>query len=97
MATRLRIWGEDSGFPEDHPSQQVWEIADVFAETVGDVSILLDAVWTKDLTLVNADWREAQAIQLDRERERLDLLLTNAATILRQMTMEATEKHGIRE
>lgn len=90
MATRRSIWGEDSGFPEDHPSQQVWEIADAFAETVGDVSILLDAVWTKDLTLVHVDWREAQATQLDRERERLDLLLTNAATILRQLTEKET-------
>ena len=92
MDTRSGHWGEDSGFPEGHPSQQVWEITDAFNETASDVSIVLDAAWTKDLTLVDADWREAQATQLDRERERLNLLLMNAATIVRHLTMDEVKR-----
>ncbi len=82
------IWPYESPFPEDSVNHAMWAIADAFNEATSDVSILFDAVWTKDLTLVDPEWREAQATQLDRERTQLNLLLTNAATILRHLTME---------
>jgi hypothetical protein len=85
-------WFGESGFPEDHPSQLVADISNEFGESTSDTHILLDALWTKDLTLVSPEWRESMAVQLDREAAQIALLLGNAAQIARTLTFkEATQ------
>jgi hypothetical protein len=85
-------WCGESGFPEGHPSQLIADISNEFGESTSDTHILLDALWTKDLTLVSPEWRESMAVQLDREVARIAILLGNAAQIVRTLKFEGDDK-----
>lgn len=78
-------WFGETGFAPGHPSQLMADIAQAFEEVTSDVSIVLDAAWTKDLSLVNEEWRELQARNLEQEAERIALLLRNACIVLRTL------------
>lgn len=87
-------WFGETEFDANHPSQLIADIAQAYEETTSDVSILLDALWSKDLNLVDAEWREVQARNLEAEAERIALLLRNAARIVRTLTFNSKEEGG---
>lgn len=84
----------DCGFEDGHPSRMVADIQEALEDTVSDLYILLDALWSKDLTLVNAEWREQQAAMLDREAAQVALLLRNASQIVRTLEFKEEATQG---
>jgi hypothetical protein len=85
---RNAAWFGETGFPSDHPSQRIADISSAFDEATSDALILLDGLWSKDLTLVNEEWRESMAVQLDQEAARIAVLLGNASQIVRELCIE---------
>ncbi len=85
---RDAAWFGETGFDTDHPSQRIADISSAFGEAISDALILLDALWSKDLTLVNEEWRMSMATQLDREAAQIANLLRNASHIVRTLTFE---------
>lgn len=81
-------WFGETGFDQDHPSQRIADISSAFSEATSDTLILLDALWSKDLTLTNEQWRMGMAAHLDQEAAQIALLLRRASQIVRTLTFE---------